>query len=187
MNSLAPSHTTPSTRRTVSKDVLRRLGGLVRPHLGTFILAMIGLALGSGINLLFPEIIRRLINGPYTEYFQAHQFIVAAGLIGLFALQGSCFYLRSYYFGVIGQRVVAALRRDLFDAVIAQEVTFFDERRTGDLVSRLHADTQLIQDAVSIRLSILVRYALQVVVGIVLMVCLSPRLTVAIVTLQTLA
>lgn len=161
--------------------MLRRLVFFVRPHLGIFTVAMIGLALGSGINLILPEIIRRLVDGPYATYLSDHRFAVGGGLVLLFALQGAGFYLRSYYFGVIGQRVVATLRRQLFESVMFQEVTFFDERRTGDLVSRLHADTQLIQDAVSIRLSILVRYAFQVVVGIVLMVWLSPRLTLAII------
>lgn len=144
---------------------------------------MVGLAAGSGINLLFPELIRRLIDGPYADLLRAAPFAVAGALVSLFALQGLCFYVRSYFFGVIGQSVVATLRRRIFEAIMAQDVTFFDERRTGDLVSRLHADTLLLQDVVSIRLSVLVRYALQVIVGIVLMVCISVRLTVAIVVL----
>lgn len=182
LQSLKPGSLNPgASKPRVSPRVLRRLVALVRPHLGTFVVAMLGLAIGSGINLLFPEIVRRLIDGPYTTFFSEHRFAVGGGLILLFALQGTGFYLRSYYFGVIGQRVVATLRRELFESVLLQEVSFFDERRTGDLVSRLHADTQLIQDAVSLRLSILIRYALQVVVGIALMVWLSPRLTLAIV------
>jgi len=173
----------PAPRRPFNRRVIARIFGLVRPHAGAFIIGMIGLAAGSGINLLFPEIVRRLIDGPYTELFRTNQLSIAGGLVALFALQGTCFYLRSYFFGVIGQRVVATLREKIFGSIMAQEVAFFDERRTGDLVSRLHADTLLLQDIVSVRLSVLVRYAFQVVVGIVLMVCLSVRLTIAIVIL----
>ena len=181
-----PDRAPNSPRTAPSPRVLRRLLGLVRPHLPIFTVAMLGLALGSGVNLALPEIIRRLIDGPYADLLRENQAGVGALLIGLFALQAAGFYLRAYFFGVIGQRVVATLRRDVFGAVLRQEITFFDERRSGDLVSRLHADTQLLQDAVSIRLSILVRYALQVLVGIVLMVWISPRLTLAIIFLVPL-
>ena len=170
-----------STR--ISTATLFRLIALVRPHRAAFSGALVALGAGSAINLLFPEIIRRLIDGPWAGVIAEHHLFVAAALIGLFALQGICFYARSWLFGLIGQRVVADLRGSAFGAVIRQPVAFFDARRTGDLVSRLHADTQLLQDAVSIRLSVVVRYALQVGAGIVLMFLLSPRLTVAIILL----
>ncbi|MFM1848633.1 MAG: hypothetical protein RL417_2107 [Pseudomonadota bacterium] len=182
----SPSEASATERRRASPLALRRLLALVRPHRLIFFVAMCGLALGSGVNLLLPEVIRQLIDGPYAALLRENQRLVGAALIGIFALQASGFYLRSYFFGVIGQRVVAALRKQLVDSILGQEVTFFDERRTGDLISRLHADTQLIQDTVSIRLSILVRYALQVVVGIGLMVWISPQLTLAIIVLVPL-
>lgn len=168
----------------MSKDrvyTLRRLFALSLPYKLTLALAMFALACGSGINLLLPELLRRLVDGGYSGLLFTNTWLVALALVGLFALQGLSFYFRSYLFGVTGQRVMADLRRTLHEAIILQEMSFFDRERASDLVSRLSSDAVLVQDAVSIRLSVLIRYGFQVVLGIILMLFMSLRLTLAIV------
>lgn len=154
---------------------------LIRPYVATFSIGLIALIIGSGINLILPEVIRRLLNGNYQHWLIANPWPTALGLIGLFGLQGVAFYFRSYIFNVIGQRVIYDLRVTLYNAVMDKPVAFFDSIRTGDLVSRIASDAQLIQDAVSLRLSILIRYSFQVMVGLILMAVLSWKLTCAIV------
>ncbi len=103
-------------------------------------------------------------------------------LLLLFAVQGVAVYLRTLFFGRVGHSVVRDLRSKLYEAVIRQPVAFFDRSRTGDLLSRLGNDTAMVQDAVSIRLSVLLRYTVQVAAGVALMAWLSPRLTIILVT-----
>ena len=158
------------------KEILK----LIRPHWVLFIIGMIGLIGGAAINLVLPEVLRWILAPEHFHYLTDVPFLVALGLVTLFALQGIAFYIRSYLFGIIGQRAVARLRASLYNVLAYQPIEFFDRERTGELISRLGSDTGMIQDIVSIKLSVFLRYSLQVVVGIVLMLLLSFKLSIAI-------
>jgi ATP-binding cassette subfamily B protein len=106
---------------------------------------------------------------------------VIGGLIALFIVQGIAFFVRSYLFGLLGQRVYADLRERIFKSLLAKQISFFDAQRSSDLAARINSDAALVQDAVAVKLSVIVRYGLQVVCGVVLMLCMSFRLTAAIV------
>ena len=161
--------------------LLGRLLRLVLPHTRMLVLALFFLAVGAGVNLLFPELIRRLLNQGNREYFIGNLVPLALGLLTLFAVQGIAIYYRTYYFGAIGHNVISALRTELYKALVNQEISFFDSHRAGDLVSRLASDSVLLQSAVSINISVLVRYSLQVLIGVVLMLLISVKLTLAII------
>ncbi len=165
----------------VTGSVLRRMFSLIRPYPGVIFFGLLGLAGGSGINLLLPEIVRRIINGNYFNYLLQHPFTIAVAFVALFALQGSFFYLRAYFFGLVGQRVVATLREKVFASIIDKPIEFFDTARVGDLVSRITADTAAVQDALTVKLSVFIRYSFQVVVGVALMLWYSPQLALGIV------
>lgn len=160
---------------------LKRLLTLLAPHKSSFILGLVYLSLGSGINLLFPQIIRALLSPRYSNFLFERPLSVGLVLILLFAIQAVCFYFRSYIFGAIGHKVVAYLRENLYQAYLRREMAFFDAAQIGDLISRLNADTALIQDAISVKLSVFLRYGLQVILGIIAMCLISTRLTLAIV------
>lgn len=138
---------------------------------------------GSGVNLLFPEIIRRLLDSTNFSYLAENISTVIAGLGALIVVQGLCFYGRSYIFGLVGHKAVAELRKNLYRSLIGQDVEFFDKNRAGDLVSRLASDTLLLQTAVSLNISVLIRYGIQVIVGVVLMAWISLTLTLVLLVL----
>lgn len=173
---------TPSTnkRKSLNKAVLYRTLRLVLPQRGTFVIAMLALAGASGINLAFPQIIKYLLDAGQISFFRAHYASIGLGLVALFAAQAVCFYIRSYCFGIIGQRVVANLRVKIFSSLIHRDISFFDSAKSADLVSRISNDAQLLQDTVSLKLSVLIRYGFQVIVGIGLMATLSLPLTLTI-------
>ncbi|MCB0335482.1 MAG: ABC transporter ATP-binding protein [Bdellovibrionales bacterium] len=161
------------------KYSFRQLLRLLRPYQGILGLAMLGLVGGSAINLILPQILRHIINDGYQEYLVERRWQTAAFVVGLFAVQGFCFFTRTFLFGVVAQRVVHQLRANLYEALLKQSISFFDSQRTGELLSRLGSDTQFVQDAISTKLSVSIRYTLQIVVGIVLMAWISLRLTFA--------
>ncbi len=144
-------------------------------------MALIALFLGSGINLLFPEVVRRVLAPGAFAWASHHLGTITAALAALFIVQGTAFYFRSFYFGVVGQRVFSEVRARLFKAITHKDIPFFDENRSGDLTTRLTSDAALVQDAVSIKLSVIVRYGVQVVLGVVLMAWMSWQLTIALV------
>jgi len=72
---------------------------------------------------------------------------------------------------------VSRLRKDLFRALLSQEVAFFDARRTGELTSRLALDTTVLQNTVTSNISMALRYTVQALGGVGLLLYTSPRLT----------
>ena len=163
---------------TSKKIPLFRLLALTKPYLGSLFLGLLALFGGSAVSLLFPAIVRELLKPDRFSWLHTHPYHVAAVLICLLAIQGVCFYIRGLQFGSVGQKVVAGIRTELFDKLIKRNISFFDKSSTGDLLSRLHSDTLILQDALSIKLAVVTRYSLQVVVGILCMAYLSPLLTI---------
>jgi ATP-binding cassette subfamily B protein len=164
-----------------SLRAMGRLLGLARPYARQFLIALAALFAGSGINLLFPEVVRRVLEPGVFSWVVQHLGVTTAVLAVLFILQGAAFYVRSYYFGLIGQRVFSELRSRLFAAISYREIPFFDGVRSGDLSARISSDAALVQDAVSVKFSVLIRYGVQVVLGVVLMAWMSWQLTIALV------
>lgn len=158
----------------------RHLFTLVLCERRLFLLGTIAMAIGSGINLLLPGVLRQILDSGFSLFSSTSPWVIGSVIILLFAIQSAGFYFRSFYFNILGQRIAARLRTRLFSVLVAQEVSFFDRQSTSDLVSRLGPDTVLIQDAVSLKLSIFIRYSFQVIVGFILMAFLSLKLTLSI-------
>ncbi len=167
--------------RNLTSRPFRVLLNLARPQAPTFIAGMVALAIGSAINLILPELVRRTLDPERFEWVTSNLATVALGLSALFIVQGVAFFIRSYLLGLVGQRVYAELRERLFRAVLARDIAFFDKNRASDLAARISSDAALVQEAVSVKLSVLIRYGLQVVLGIILMLFMSWKLTAAIV------
>lgn len=75
------------------------------------------------------------------------------------------------------RRVVYRLRQNIFDAIIQQEIGFFDDTRTGELTNRLSSDTQVLQNAVTVNISMLFRFLIQILGSLVVMFYLEVTLT----------
>ncbi|MCI5064668.1 ABC transporter ATP-binding protein/permease [bacterium] len=175
--------------RTGEKKSLTRLIDVLRlawPYRGTLTKAMIALLFAGAINLSIPELLRRLLNSASFDILMDYPLTIGAALTGIFAIQGIAFFLRSYWFGVVGHAVVFDLREQLYRSLLRKPLSFFDEQRTGDLISRINADTNMVQDVVSTRISVCIRYIVQVVFGIAFMATLSLYLTGVIVILLPL-
>jgi ATP-binding cassette subfamily B protein len=96
---------------------------------------------------------------------------------GLFTVQAIAGALRYRFFTLAGERIVADLRARLYEKVIAQDMAFFDRQRTGELLSRLSSDTQLVQNAVSVNLSMALRSAVGALGSVALLFVISIELT----------
>jgi ATP-binding cassette subfamily B protein len=160
---------------------LRALWLFVSPYRSRLIWALLALLIGSGINLVFPEVVRRGLE-PRIFPTVLENTPLFFGLLGaLFVIQGGAFFARSLLFGSLGQLVYADVRKKLFVSLLGKEIPFFDHQRSGDLASRLNSDAALVQDLVSVKLSVVLRYGIQVILGTFLMIWMSWQMTAAIV------
>ena len=152
------------------------LFSLVRPYRLLFIGGLIALFVGSAMNLALPQLAQILVDKHFQSIILSHPISSALALAGLFAIQNIFFYFRSYFFSSIGVHVASDIRTKLFGTLIEKDLSFHDSNDWADVRSRLVNDVQLLQDAVSLRLSVFLRYAIQVLIGAVLMAWISPLL-----------
>ena len=171
----------PTTDERRSAASTRRLLLLARAEWKRLAAGTVFLAIGSGASLLYPQAIRFLLD----EALAAGELGPAASaaidrvalLMGVvLAVQAVATGLRYVLFTTAGERIVTELRRELFARLLDQEIGFFDERRTGELQSRLASDTTVLQNAVSVNVSMALRNAATITGGVALLLYTSPVL-----------
>ena len=144
------------------------------PHLFWALGSLIFLLFTVLITLSLPIMARYIVDG-YTfnvETGQKYLFISCA-LVAVAALGTA---IRFYLVTLLGERLVSDLRQELFDKIINLSPNFFEKNLTGDLVSRINADTTLVQSVAGSTLSLAVRNTLLFLGGIALMFSTSIKL-----------
>jgi ATP-binding cassette, subfamily B, bacterial len=156
---------------------LRRLLPFLRPYRWRIIGALVALILSSTATLVLPALVRNVVDKGFeaaaialvNRYF--FLLLVAAGALAVATA------IRFYFVTWIGERVIADIRKAVFDHVIGLTPAFFEVTRTGEVLSRLTADTTLIQTVVGSSISIAMRNLVMFVGGLALMVVVSVKLT----------
>ena len=144
---------------------------------------MIFLIISSAALMVYPQYIKVIIDQALKTH-DLHALNKAAILaLIIFILQGVTSSLRYYYFTLAGEQTVKSLRAKLFSQIISQEMPFFDASKTGELLGRLSADTAVLQNALSVNISMLIRNLFQTIGGIALLFFTSAKLTVFILLL----
>ncbi len=177
-------NTPPDRPKSRSLKPLRALLPYLRPYRGTLAAALVALLLASAAMLALPIALRHLIDqglssqstDTINRYFLA--FLAAAAFFGVFAA------LRFYLVTWLGERVVADLREAVYARVVRMDPSFFEVTRVGEVLSRLTADTTLVQSIAGVNLSITLRSAISIAGSLVMLAVTSPRLTVLILVMM---
>ncbi len=161
---------------------LRRTLSFLRPHRGALVGGMVAVAFAGILALVFPLLIRDLLNTAFAPGSAAGLALselnrVALLLVGLMLAQAVFNYLRMYLLGRVGEAVVADMRSRVFGHLLALSVRFFEDRKTGEITSRLTADIATLQGAVSLQLAQFVNQGVTLVGGLVVLLVLDWRLT----------
>ena len=167
----------PPAKRRVALRPLASLLPYVRRYRWRAIFALAALILAALTTLILPVAVRRMIDFGFTARGIAlidSYFLVMIGVAAVLALSSA---LRYYLVTTIGERIVADLRGDVFAHLTSLSSAFFDEARTGDLISRLTADTTQVKSAVGTSVSIALRNLVLFVGASAMMVVTSPRLS----------
>src|SRR6185312_4986905 len=144
---------------------------------GRAILALIALTIAALTTLLVPVAVRRMIDFGLTPNGIAminNYFSVMIAVVAVLALASASRY---YLVMTIGERIVADLRRDVFAHLLSLSPSFFDASRSGELISRLTADTTQIKSAVGASVSIALRNLMLFFGAAAMMVVTSPKLS----------
>jgi len=169
-----------------SRARLRPLVSLA-PYVGRYrgraVLAFVALTVAALTTLVVPLAVRRIIDfgfspeGTFTpESIELinNYFTAMIAVVVVLALSSAARY---YLVMTLGERIVADLRHDVFGHLLSLSPTFFDQARSGELISRLTADTTQIKSAVGASVSIALRNLIMFVGAVVMMVITSPRLS----------
>ena len=169
---------TPRAQQPVSSPrPLGRLLPRIRPYLWRLIIAFLCLVASASIALAFPQIVRHLLDAAFISADATLLNKIALGLVILFAVQALLNFVQVYLLTSTSELVIAQLREDLFAHLVRLSPGFFTERRTGELTSRLSADTTVLQTVLSYNLSEFARQTLFLIGGIILLTITDSRLT----------
>jgi ATP-binding cassette subfamily B protein len=155
---------------------LRALWPLIRRHLGLFVAWLLALAVSSSASLSLPLAIKTMIDegfkrGSGSDIDRA--FLLMFAVAAVLALGTAA---RFFFISLLGERVVADLRGRLYGHLIGLDSGFHDRNRSGELVSRLTADIELIRGVVGSAMSVALRSSITAIGALVMLFVTSPRL-----------
>ncbi|MCY7380471.1 MAG: ATP-binding cassette domain-containing protein [Gemmatimonadaceae bacterium] len=172
---LPPDVTT--TRRPISLKPLAALVPRLRPYAGRLGICAVCLVVAAAVGLAFPMVVRYLLDAAFQHRDRALLDRIAIGLILAFALQGAMNFIQVFLLTGTSERVIAKLREDVFAHLVRLSPSFYTERRTGELTSRLSADLAVLQTLMGSWVSELSRQSIFLIGGIALLTLTHPRLT----------
>lgn len=154
--------------------------GYLKPYKGWFSVGLLVIGLSSLTTLAFPYFLKVLIDSA-DALRQGKTAIspgnIALGMVGILVLQAMLSFSRVFILTRVGENALADLRADVYKRLICLPMDFFAQRRVGELSSRLSTDLSQIQDAVTFMLAEILRGILTLLVGIGLILFISPKLT----------
>lgn len=176
---------------------LGRLWSYTKPYRRSFYIGLVATAIASLMGLAFPALARELFNGAFAATNQSTGGLLASALstgadavanqtrlnqlsiflVAIFALQAIFNYLRTYHIALVGEGVVADLRRQLYNHLLNLPISFFEIRKTGEITSRLTSDASTIQGVVSQALVQLLNQSITLLGGSIYLFILNARLT----------
>ena len=170
--------TTGLNKESLNRSI--RIFKYIKPYMGYFIAAMIFLVAGSLIFMalmgLPGEMANTAIGAPK---FNFNIDVKDYGWIFLIILivQGILSYFRTYWFAIVSEKGMADLRKDLYEKIITQPVAFFEEKRVGELTSRITADVEQLQAVFSITLAEFIRQIVILISGMIIIILWTPGLS----------
>jgi ATP-binding cassette, subfamily B, bacterial len=178
LSSAAKSANNPQLKP--SPRALMRLAPYLLRYKPLIIAALIAVAMAAGATLAVPLAIRRMIDYGFSAESAGLIDTYFAGLIAVAGVLALASGSRYYFVTILGERIVADLRSDVFGHLCRLDAGFFDTARTGELLSRLTADTTQIKAAFGATAALALRNFFLFIGAIGMMVVSSPKLSAAV-------
>ncbi|MEC9345646.1 MAG: ABC transporter transmembrane domain-containing protein [Pseudomonadota bacterium] len=162
--------------RPKSVRALARLWPIARPYRLQIFGALLALTGAATMTLAIGQAVRRMVDHGFgtSEGELLDQYFIA--LFGVFAALAAFTFARYYLVTWLGERIVADIRNRVYAHVIGLDRAFYEQTRTGEVMSRLTVDTELIQTVVGSSASMALRNLLMFIGGLVMLIITSPKL-----------
>lgn len=168
-------------KRKLNKQNLSKLGGVFRfvlPYKLTFFAGLVFLLFSSLTLLTFPFVAGKLIDTASGESWLVNDInAIALILLGILLVQSIFSFFRVWLFAKVSERSMRDIRVSLYSRMVQLPMTFFDKRRTGELISRITADVSMLQETFSTTLAELFRQIITLIAGVVFLMATTPKLT----------
>jgi ABC-type multidrug transport system fused ATPase/permease subunit len=169
----------PEDKKKLSKDGLKKAIALFKftsPYKNTYIIGMVFLVLSTVTTMIFP-----LLIGEMTKVMEGKSIYTINQVAIFFAVilvgQGAFSFFRVYFFSIVSEKTAADIRKILYDKFITSPISFFENNRVGDLMSRITSDVSAIQSVLSTTLAEFFRQVATLVIGIAMLIYISGKLT----------
>ncbi|XP_017024317.1 mitochondrial potassium channel ATP-binding subunit [Drosophila kikkawai] len=164
-----------------------RLWSYLEPHLWELIGAVCAALIVAYINIRIPNLLGDLVNtlaryantyvtDPINNSFVKDVSKPASNLLSLYMLQSGFTFMYIYLLSRVGEQMAAKMRQDLFKQIVVQDIAFFDDNRTGELVNRLTADVQDFKTSFKQFVAQGLRSAAQLIGGSISLFMISPHM-----------
>jgi ATP-binding cassette subfamily B protein len=172
MNSV---HTEEPPKKKVSE--IKILWVFLSPYKSTIFKALIALVIAASATLAIPQAIRQIIDQGFTSVSINSINLYFLGLLGIAFILALATFGRYYLVTWLGERVVTDIRREVFSKVLTLSPVFFENNRSGDILSRLNTDTTVIQSVVGSTASVALRNVITMIGGLIMMLYTNWLLT----------
>lgn len=188
-----------SPKAKINKENIRQamvLFNYLRPYKGKFILSLVFIALSAFTTSLFPLFLGKMIDAaapgtatvpttgstsmmPFGEQLRNLNWDLNTTLLLIFIQLGFQMlfsYMRVYLLTEVGERSLAGMRKDVYSKLLTMPMSYFSEKRVGELSNRISSDLSQIQDAISFTLAEFLRGIFTLVIGLVFIFWISTKL-----------
>ena len=143
--------------------VYRRLLGYARPHLGMFAIGVLGMATFASTDAALAYLVQRFLGGAFVEPDPRIVWAIPLGAVVLFFLRGVGDYVSNYFPGWVGRQIIKAMRGELFAHFLRLPTRFHDSSTSAQLLSRLTYNIELVAEATTNAVTVLIRDTLTIV------------------------
>jgi len=158
---------------------LKILLGYAYKQCCAFVVGMFALLGGSIASFAVPGLIGVVVDARKNQDWESiNQYCL--GMLVIVVFSAFCVMIRGTTFNVISERIAQHLRYDLFMNLVNKDVGFFDKNKTGDLLSRISSDTEVVQNGLGTNISMFTRSVVFIVVSVVILCLISWKLTVVV-------
>lgn len=169
-------------RPTMNREKLKRavkVFTFIKPYRWQFAVGMLMLVGSSLLFMVFPGAAGEMANKANgTPKFDFSLLEYGLFFLVILVIQGLFSFFRTILFAKVSEKGMADVRKALYGKLITQEYAYFEQRRIGELTSRITTDVEQLQNAFSVTLAEFIRQIVTLIAGVIIIAWLTPRLSV---------
>ena len=158
------------------KDVLKRFGPYFKDYIPHFIFAIIGMGLASGGTAVSAYLVEPVLNKIFVEKNEKLLYILPCAIIAIYVIKNIGTFMQAYFTAYIGQDTIRRFREKMVANLLNLDMDFFNEFRTGELISRTTNDIDRIRSIVSSIIPELTRESVTIIELLCVVIYQSPKL-----------